>query len=313
MKYRSTIQIKGKQIPVEAFMAEGQEYVVTGKLFRIARAKAEWDADIKDPESVLSQMKALDVHADIFTFMQRLPQIDPIYNYRWEPDNVAAIPISTYDQWWTKQITQEARNKVRKSRKKGVLVRLVEFNDEFVQRILEIYQESPLRQGVPFTHYHKRFNDAKKANSTYLERSEFIGAFLEHELVGFVKLVHTTGYTRVMGILGKQKHRDKAVMNALIAKAVELCAQKNIPFFTYGKMVYGSKGADSVAKFKQENGFKMYMLPRYFVPITLWGKIIIKLNIHRNIQEIMPRKLALVFLKTRRILNEKLYGYFQKK
>ena len=44
-----------------------------------------------------------------------------------------------------------------------------------------------------------------------------------------------------MGIIAKIKHRDKAPMNALVAKAVEICAENKIPYLVYDKAYYGKK------------------------------------------------------------------------
>lgn len=313
MKYKGPIRVQGKQKIIDIFKVDGHEFITTGKLYRTARAKAEWDIDVDNPRAVIHEMKSEKIRADIFTFVQRLPHTKPIFGYRMELDNIAAIPISTYEHWWTKQVTQEARNKVRKALKKGVTIRPVEFDDDFVGGIMEIYREAPLRRGAPFTHYKKSFDETKRANATFLERADFIGAYFGDELIGFVKLVHTRGYTRVMGILGKQAHKDKAPVNALIAKAVEICAQKKSPFFSYGKMVYGSKGVDSLARFKKENGFMMYKLPRYFIPLSLKGKIILALNLHKSFREILPRKLVFWLINTRSFINEKKISIKSKK
>ena len=290
---------------VDTFKVGSHEFMITGKRFRMVAAKEEWDVDVDNPEAVIHELNSQDLHADIFSFAQRIPHLKPTFSFRMELDNAAAIPIGTYEHWWTKQITQEARNKVRKCLKKGVIVRLVDFDDNLVIKIKEIYRETPLRRGVRFTHYEKTLDEVRMANATFLERACFIGAFWEDELIGFLKLVHTEGYTRVMGILGKQAHRDKAPMNALIAKAVEICAQKNSPYITYGKMTYGSKGIDSLAKFKQENGFLMYTLPRYFVPLSTKGKIILALHLHKNFRDILPHWLWLTLIRTRTMINEK--------
>lgn len=293
---------------VDTFKAGSHEFIIRGKRFRLVAAKEEWDVDVDNPEAVIQELSSQNLRADIFTFTQRLPHLKPLFSYRTELDNVAAIPISTYEHWWTKQVTQEARNKVRKSQKKGVTVRLVDFDDNLVTKIMEVYRETPLRRGTRFTHYEKTFDEVRTANATFLERACFLGAFYGGELIAFLKLVDTEGYTRVMGILGRQAHKDKAPMNALVAKAVEICAEKNIPYLTYGKMEYGTKGIDSLAKFKKENGFLMYTLPRYFVPLSIKGKIILALHLHRRLGDILPRRLSLALIGARAVINEKRIG-----
>ena len=63
-----------------------------------------------------------------------------------EPDNIAALRVSTFDEWMTKQIDFKVRNKVRKATKNGVVVREVPFDDAYVRGIHAIYNESPIRQ-----------------------------------------------------------------------------------------------------------------------------------------------------------------------
>ena len=172
-----------------------------------------------------------------------------------ELDHLAAITISSYDHWWTKQITQEARNTVRKAVKKSEDVRIIALDDDLTQGIMEIYRETPLRRGISFPHNNRSFDDIKRASAIFLEGAGSLGAYHESELIGFVRLVRTQGYPRVMGILANKAHRDKAAMNSLIAKAVEVCAEGEIPFLSYRQTVYGSKGPDSLSKFKQRNGF----------------------------------------------------------
>jgi hypothetical protein len=308
MNYRNSIQKKDKRIGLDTLRIGDTELLVTGKIYRKVRVKGEWDKDIHNPEVLIHELKSKNIRADVFIFMQRLPHTKPAFHYRMEEDNIAAIPISTYEQWWTNQVNRRVRLKVRKSQRAGVVVRLADFNDELIRGITDIYNESPVRQGQAFWHYGMSFEETKQANSTYLDRTDFIGAYLGDELIGFIKLVYTDNYARAMGILGKIAHRDKAPVNALLAKAVEICVQKGIPYLTYGKMIYGSKGIDSLADFKRYNGFQEYKLPRYYVPLSAKGKVILALNLHKDIRDILPGWLVRTLLKMRRKLFEKKYG-----
>ena len=75
-----------------------------------------------------------------------------------------------------------------RAQKNGVVAKVVPFTDELVSGIKDIYDESPMRQGKPFWHYKKDFNTIKEDNSSFLERSEFIGAYYKNELIGFEKI-----------------------------------------------------------------------------------------------------------------------------
>jgi hypothetical protein len=305
MEDRSASSKRGKRIVVNAFRVNNFELIITGKLFRKARVKEEWDTDINEPEDLIRELKSRRVRADLFTFVQRLPHLTPQFNYRMDLESVAAIPITTYEQWWTKQVNYRVRTKVRKSIKQGVAVRIVDFNDELVRGIQDIYNETPVRQGKPFWHYGKSFEETKKINSTYLERADFIGAYLGDELIGFIKLVYADHFARFMQIIVKNAYRDKAPMNALIAKSVEICAQKGIPFLKYDKLIYGSKGIDTLAEFKLHNGFRGYDLPRYYIPLSAKGKFVLSLNLHKGLKAILPRWLAKTALALRKKYYEK--------
>jgi hypothetical protein len=275
------------------------ELVVRGRFVRTVSLKEEWDIDVDSPRELIAALRAQRVPADLFTFAQRLPYFSPKFSYRMELDNVAAIPISSYDEWWTRQVTQEVRNKFRKSVKRGVTVRVDPFDDDLVRRIKEVYDDSPVRQGSRFTDYDRPFEEVKAANATFVDRADFLGAYCGGEFIGFLKIVYTRGYARVMGIVGKISQRDKAPMNALMAKAVELCASKNVPYLTYGKFIYGTKGADSLTQFKKDLGFQRYDLPRYYVPLTARGRIFLALGVHKRFNEILPSWLVRSALKAR--------------
>jgi hypothetical protein len=184
----------------------------------------------------------------------------------------------------------KARNKAKQAEKKGVTVREVPFDDNLVQGIWEIYNECPVRQGRPFTHFGKDLNTVRKEEATFPESSIFLGAFLGTRLIGFVKLVHDETRTQagLMNIVSMIKHRDKAPTNALVAQAVRSCAERQIPYLVYSRFAYGKKQPDSVSDFKKRNGFQQIDLPRYYVPLSSLGRTALKLGLHRNFIDLVP-------------------------
>src|SRR5205814_4705341 len=104
-------------------------------------------------------------------------------------DNVAAIPISTHEQWFHKQITAASRRNIRTSEKKGVVVRACPFDAEFVRGIMAISDESPIRAGRRYWHYGKDFATVERQQGTYRDRSTFLGAFAGNEMIGYMKIV----------------------------------------------------------------------------------------------------------------------------
>ena len=101
----------------------GRELVVQGRVCRIAHVDAESYKFLDDPEARIEEVRRSKKGIDLFTFLQGLPDTTPKHNYPIEWDNLAVLNISTYENWWTKQIGFKARNKAKQAEKKGVVVR----------------------------------------------------------------------------------------------------------------------------------------------------------------------------------------------
>ncbi len=275
---------------------EGKEIIVTGMCPRTARLRDEWYEYLDTPEAGIRELTAAGIRADVFTFMQPIPDRTPRHPFQLEWCSAAVLPLHTYENWWTTQINDKTRNMVRKAAKSGVTVRRVEFNDDLVRGIVSIYNETPLRQGKLFKHYGKDFETIERTHITYLECSDFLGAFLDGELIGFAKLVHGANVSSLMQILCKVAHRQSAPANALIASAVEACTRRNGSYLHYG--VWSRRG---LGEFKQHHGFKRFDVPRYFVPLNAMGSLCLRLTLHRPLVERVPRKWqdAFVALRTR--------------
>ena len=235
---------------------------------------------------------------DIFQFAQDFTDAKPRFDYPMEWDNAAAAATRSYDDWWNR-LPQETRKNVRRAARRGVLVRLAKFDDELVKGIKAIYDETPFRQGKRFWHFGKDLEKVKRENSTYLERSEFIGAYYKDELIGFVKLVYVSGAARIMQILSKNSHYDKRPMNALIAKAVELCQERGVSHLVYSQFTFGHKKDSQLTEFKRRNGFEELLFPRYYVPLTFKGQIAIRINLHRGRFGMLPPRFLNLLLTLR--------------
>jgi hypothetical protein len=262
---------------------------VRGRLARVACLRDEWYEEVEDPNQLIQYLRRRRPRVDIFTFIQRLPDTKPRYDYPMEWDNFAVIPIRTFDDWWKNQISKSTRKHIRRSEKLGVEVRVVPFDETLMKGIAEIYDESPIRGGRPFMHYKADFQKLTAAHETFLEQSQFVGAFLGQELIGFVKMVFIGPTARTMQIISKIKHRDKYPTNALIAKAVQICAERGVPQLVYGRLEYGKAGSQGLSDFKQENGFEQVLVPRYYIPLNPWGRLSLQVGLQRGFIHILPR------------------------
>ncbi len=298
---RTEIRVKGKAVSVPSIQINERTVIVTGKCLRTATVQDEDLVEgetVGDPESFVSQLKGSGLNADILTFVQRLPDLTPKYAYHLEWDNFAVIPITTFSEWWDKRVEASVRRAVRKAAKAGVVVKLAEFDDAFVKGIVSINNEAPIRQGRHFWHFQKSFEAVKSENSTYAERNAFLGAYYQDELIGFIRMTYAGGVANIVQILSMMKHYDKRPANALIAKAVEVCAQKGISYLVYYSYVYNDPKS-SLTEFKRRNGFEKVLLPRYYIPLTAKGKVALKLRLHRGLVKSIPKPLLSQLLTIR--------------
>jgi hypothetical protein len=280
----------------------GTDIKIQGRLIRIATPELDSYEPLTDPGALIDNLKKTGIRADLFTFMQTVGEPRPKYSYPMEWDNLAVLPVSTFDHWWSHQIRSDPRNRARQAEKRGVTLRELPFDETLVRGIWEVYNESPVRQGKPNAHFGKSIETVRREEATFLHRSIFIGALLGGQLIGFVKLVTDEGQTQanLMNIVAMIKHRDKAPTNALIAESVRVCAARGIRSLLYQNFTYGNKQPDSLTNFKEVNGFQRVDLPRYYVPLTPIGRVALRWRLHHSLADRLPESLAARLRELRR-------------
>ncbi|MGH7942136.1 MAG: hypothetical protein ACREFR_13800 [Limisphaerales bacterium] len=301
------IRVKGKTTLVPSVTIEGRTVIVTGKWLKLASIRDEIVVEgelVKDPVLFTGKLRNSELKADVFTFFQRPPDVSPRFNFHFEWNNYAAIPIATFEKWW-ESVPQETRKNVRRAAKRGVVVKLAPFDDQLARGIHKLCNETPVRQGKPFWHFGKDFETVKREHATYLERSDFIAAYVKDELIGFIKMVHVDRVAFILHILAANAHYDKRPINALIAKAVEMCALKGVGYFVYDQYTYGKKTRSSLVELKRRNGFEPVSFPRYYVPLTWKGKIIVALRLYRGAVGLLPAPLLKIAIAARDRVYEK--------
>jgi hypothetical protein len=100
-------------------------------------------------------------------------------------------------------------------------------------------------------------------------------------------------------ILAKNEHHDKRPMNALLAYTVELCCKKGLSNLVYGQYTYGTKQNSSLTEFKRRNGFDEIRFPRYYIPITLKGKLAVGFGLHLGVRNVIPAPIKDFLLRVR--------------
>jgi hypothetical protein len=268
----------------------GHDIRVQGKFIRIAGLSADTYEFLDAPEAAIDVLRSSHEQVDLFTFMQKVPDTSPKYPYPMEWDNLAVLPVSTFDHWWMKQVNDKTRNMARRAGKKGVVIREGLLDDAYLEGVWAIYNECEVRQGKRFPHYGKDLPTVRDMMVTFPDRSVFMGAYLDDRMIGFARLHidETRTQAGLSSILSLAQHRDKAPINALVAEAVRYCATHGIPYLVYSRYSDGNKKRDSLMDFKDHNGFQRVNLPRYFIPLTPMGRIALATGLHKGLASHIP-------------------------
>jgi len=290
-----TISYKGKEYRLRALsLRPNLDIVIQGRIVRIGKIRNEFwmrSEDIPDIPTMVGQLRGMPGRPDLLMVTQKLPDVRVRYPYHLEWDNLAVAHFAGYEEWFKDQVARDARSQIRKAGREGVRTEVVPLTDELAEGIRAIYNEIPVRQGRKFWHYGKDAAAVKRENSSYLDRSLFIGAYHGQELIGFIKLVFDGQVAHILQILSKSSHFLKRPNNALLAKAVEVAAAHGAHDLTYGGYVYGKKEHSSLIEFKKSLGFRRVDVPRYWIPLTAKGRLALRLGLQRSLKDRVPASL----------------------
>src|SRR5262249_53583050 len=125
------VLVDGKLLKKESVVINDQAFSFSRGALRVASLEEEWFEDVRDPELAIDGLRRCTPAPDLFTFWQRIPDLQPHYSYHHEWESLAVVPITTYEEWWNKRVKGTTRNMVRKSQKAGVELREAEFDDAF--------------------------------------------------------------------------------------------------------------------------------------------------------------------------------------
>ncbi len=297
------IRVKGRWEVVPAAEINGTKVLVKGKWLKTAAVRSEemMTDELQNPELYVEKLKhernpAL--RADIFTFTQKVPNAEPRYAYLAERESIAVIHVVSFREWW-EGLPQETRKNVRRAQKRGLQVRVSDFDDDLIQGIRGVNDETPLRQGTANAYYGRSPAETRQLYGEFIGRCDFVCAYFGEELVGFLHLVYRGNVASILNLTTKPSHSDKRPANALMAKAVEICETRGISYITYGRYNYGNKHDSPLREFKVRNGFGETLVPRFYVPLNVWGAFCLRVKLHRGLVGILPHSAIVVGVRIR--------------
>lgn len=309
--HQTEVRIRGKTILVPSLTVGERTIVIGGKYVKTARIKDEAFVQgeiVANLDETLAAMAAAKCKADIFCFSQKIGENAPKYTHYCEWEDFAVIYITSYEDWYKSKIKKDARENIRRAAREGIRVESVPYNLKLVQQIKDLYDDTPVRQGKRFWHHGKSIEELDILHGTYKERAEFIAAYLGPEFVGFLKMVYVDNFAKTMHVISNEKHFQKRPTNALIAKAVEICAEKGLSHLIYGEFTFPGKRSSSLSEFKQRNGFERVLYPTYYVPLTLKGRLVLKFQLHKGLKAKLPPALLEKARKLRSMLYTRASG-----
>jgi hypothetical protein len=256
--------------------------------FTLAKNASEYLKDINPNEEFLTKLSERKV--DIFSFIERgwLPQT--MNQPKWwtkEQDNVGLLHINSYEKWLKAVVKKTRHNMVRKAEKFGVTTEIFSaINDTLAKDIWKIYNETPIRQNRAFPHYGISVESLK--NMLQGENCIIVVAYSNNEVVGIAQVILGYKVAILSQLLSLQKYWNKAINNALIAKAVEICEKNRVNWLIYGRMETAHPSLDS---FKRHNGFTKFSLTRFYIPLTRKGRLALRLRLHKDLKDVLPKSI----------------------
>jgi hypothetical protein len=296
------VSIKGRIHRVPGITIDGRTFVLRGSWIKTAVVHDELylpNGLVDDPATAVNALRRWDQRPDLLEFSQKVTDREPKFDYPYEWHNLAVLSIVDYATWIKTQAKRDVKENVRRAAREGVEVTCCAHDDAFVHGLKSIYDETPIRQGRRFWHFGKSFDEVKTESGHYADRSEFIVARYGTEVIGVLKMVYVNDIAKTMYVITRESHFRRRPANALIAKAVETCAAKGIPYFNYGVFDYPGKTDSPLTDFKKRHGFVRFDFPRYYVPLTLKGRAYLALGLHRGGKRLVPTWLRLRLMRLR--------------
>jgi hypothetical protein len=170
---------------------------------------------------------------------------------------VAIIDISEGYEHYLQLLNSNARSKIKRASKKGIVCKEFNWND-YLDDIYDINTSSNKRQGKEMSKEYRMYPKKIKIIDEDNFFIRHIGAFYNEKLVGYIELYVYGNFCMTNRLLGHKEYLNRYIMNAMFAFCVKYLEEKKITYLNY--LTIHNKEQSSLAKFKIRVGFQEYSL-----------------------------------------------------
>jgi len=248
--------------------------------------------DFLDPFDKHSARDAKSLGADILVFCDRpwmgesfqLPLSDRI--------EIALLSFNSFDDWFS-NLKKDTRNEIRKGSKKGVEIHAIkEPSVSEAQEIVDMFRESPFREGRYFEGYHTW--NLKNVMETFKTDEQFISiaALHERKIVGVARVKFKGQVAVIKNLLSGLAARRKVIglANSLLASQIKMLGDVGVKHLAYGKL--GILGG--LDRFRVVNGFRSVLVDYNYELLTRRARLLAKFGLYQPRDLIFSTKLRFV-------------------
>lgn len=189
----------------------------------------------------------------------------------------------TFEEIWMNDFSKHARNRTRKAKKEGVVVREIEVFENWISHMHLCNMSSFHRQG----RYPRYPHSNRDAFLVYLNRHRQLlganykvyGAFLGNRLIAYMATLEYKRLVLISLIMSLSEFLSKCPNDALLKHLVDHACQNDFEwiYYSFDRVRYGSDRASlhfSLRRFKFEHGFKEYPMHIYHLGLTKTGAVL---------------------------------------
>jgi hypothetical protein len=243
-----------------------------------------------DQESIET---ARSLGADIFAFPDR-PWMGEHLQLRLHDEiDIALLSFNSFDSWFS-SLPRPRRKQIRRCHEEGVQIQeLRQPSPSEAQEILDLYHESPFREGRYFVGYHSwnlhRITEKFKTNDELVTSV----ALYDGKIVGVAKAKFRGQVATSNSVLSSLtiRRRVHGVANSLLANQIRMLADRGVRHLKYGKLGVGLEGLD---EFKISNGFRAVRVNYNYALLTKGARICAKFGLYQPLDMIFSTKLRSV-------------------